>query len=144
MCKVDNCERMAETRGFCRAHYKRVLKYGHPQAEVPIREVSGTGYVNHGYLIVPVPRRLRHLSDGERSLPEHRLVMAKHLGRPLRGDENVHHVNGDKLDNRLENLELWSTSQPSGKRVTDLMEYAQVILERYSDELGYLIERDVP
>jgi hypothetical protein len=62
--------------------------------------------------------------------------MAIYLGRPLRGDENVHHVNGDRLDNRLENLELWSTSQPSGKRVRDLLEYAQVIIERYGGEFG--------
>lgn len=141
VCKVEGCERPAGQRGFCPAHYKRVLKYGHPQADIPIREVSGTGYVNHGYYIVPVPKRFRHLSNGDSSLPEHRFVVAKHLGRPLRKDENVHHINGDKLDNRLENLELWSTSQPSGKRVEDLLEYAQVILERYEDEIEYLVER---
>lgn len=138
MCKVASCDRKADTKGYCRAHYKRVLKHGHPQAEIPIREVGGDGYIHHGYRHIPVPAELRHLSNGERNSAEHRLVMAKHLGRPLRGDENVHHINGDKLDNRLGNLELWSTSQPSGKRVEDLLEYAQVILERYGEEFQLL------
>jgi hypothetical protein len=38
-------------------------------------------------------------------------------------NENVHHLNGDRSDNRDENLELWSTSQPSGQRVADKMKW---------------------
>lgn len=87
--------------------YQRILMRGHPMA-------SPRGWI-----------------------AEHRYVMAEHLGRVITDDETVHHRNGIKTDNRIENLELWAGvgQQPAGQRPAELVAWAREIEEQYGADV---------
>ena len=121
-CQFPGCVRKHNSKGWCSFHRQQIRR-GEELSLEPKRAPNGTGHINnYGYRMIGKDKIYKL---------EHRLIMEKILGRELLPDENVHHKNGVKNDNRPENLELWSTYQPAGQRVEDKLVWAYEIINRY-------------
>ncbi len=93
---------------------------------------NGMGHKEpHGYIYI---NKVDHPNAQKRGrIYEHTFVMSRHLGRPLKKGESVHHKNGIRDDNRIENLELWSVDQPAGQRVQDKLDWCREFLKEYEN-----------
>jgi hypothetical protein len=108
---------------FVPTRKSRGLFCGRKCWETNMYPVGATQTINEGYVIVKVPKgtlgTMTHGATRDRWMMQHRYVMQQRLGRPLLKHETVHHKNGDKQDNRPENLELWVGPHGKGIRVSD-------------------------
>lgn len=134
------CDKYVVGFGYCSTHYGRFKRTGSPHKKEQLvgpDHPNWTGGVHvgkDGYVkrtIYPGDSQYPEGKSGRVRVNEHRYVMGNHLGRVLLPEENVHHINGNKEDNRIENLELWSTSQPKGQRVEDKLAWARELIEQY-------------
>jgi len=104
-CTAERCQLKAIASNLCGKHWIRNRIYGNPNE--PFRKApNGSGSINLGYKIITI--------NGKK-IREHRYIMEQHLGRSLKPFpfEVVHHKNGNRLDNRIENLEVQSLKQHS-------------------------------
>ena len=95
---------------FIAAHPKnkycaqRCAGFSQPTGEFSTNWKGGRTQLKTGYITVHEPSH--PMADKSGNILEHRLVMSEHLKRTLKTIEHVHHINGNRSDNRIENLIL--------------------------------------
>jgi Zn ribbon nucleic-acid-binding protein len=135
--------RSIKRRGLC-------IKCGkiskHSDKSVLSKHIPSKGWLEGGYRCVSIPKDDFYYPMAKRNgqIKEHRLVMAQKLGRLLQPWEYVHHINGDRSDNRIENLLLTvknehptldHISQNCRKSGMNELEYLYNLLAERNDEI---------
>lgn len=139
---VENDKKIAYWNCICKCGNKKIVSTGHLKSghtkscgclksetsrNLAYKNLAGKKKISENKTLqkrivggyIKIHDRNHARSDKSGFVFEHIVVMENIIGRCLSKNENVHHKNGDRSDNRPENLELWDTSQPPGQRVKD-------------------------
>lgn len=111
----------------CKAAHQRSKAFAKFEAGNFGRHIKRNGYV---WISIPA---LANDGVNKTEMLEHRYVMEQHLGRKLRPDETVHHKNGNRAHNTMDNLELFSSRHGPGQRVIDKIAFAIEMLQLYPE-----------
>jgi len=136
-CRAEGCDKKGvAAKGLCQGHYVRLKKYGEEGLGGPLgrQNINNPQRRVDGYMTRKDPNHPL-AGKGNGHVLIHREVMSEKLGRPIRKDELVHHINGKRDDNRPENLELFYKGHPPGQRPEDLVAWAYEIIALYADEI---------
>jgi hypothetical protein len=123
-CRWPECDRKYFTKGLCMLHYarqRRTVDMDKPFRTRKRSEERQWRKSSRNYMV---------MWDGDKIILQHRFVWEQHNGRKLQPFENIHHLNGIRDDNRIENLELWTKPQPIGQRPEDLVAW---VIDHYRE-----------
>lgn len=134
--KASRLKKLEHYKQKTRERYRIV--HGQPIDKPSTKKKAGEGNIDaQGYKTI-TKRGHPNQMDAKGRIREHVFIMSEHLGRPMKKGENIHHLNGDRLDNRIENLELWTRPQPPGQRVEDKIKWGIEFLTGY----GYKVIKE--
>lgn len=105
----DNCHKEFDTYA-CYSKRRKNHRFCSKKCEGEFRSYKNTFQQWKGGQIAK-STGYKYITINGKAIEEHRLVMMKHLGRELDTNEHVHHINGNKLDNRIENLMLLTNNE---------------------------------
>lgn len=132
-CRCIDCDVLLTTANAIRCqpcYAAMAVRENHPNWK------GGRSVAKDGYVVISGNVGHPRARGSANNVSEHTLVMESIIGRHLLPHETAHHKNGQRDDNRPENLELWSTHQPPGQRVSDKVAWAIELLRTYApDEL---------
>ena len=136
VCGVTFIQKRVNNINYCSKSCKNLAhsrkRHGNPIKGLKKR-INGSGYItSQGYKMISK----KHPNSSKRGqIFEHVYILSNHIGRPLKKGETVHHINGERADNRIENLELWINGHPFGQRLDDKIKWAKEFLAEYGHKV---------